>query len=115
MGATTAYGRDVVRPRLPHHLVSQHSVSGVIDAPHELVVRRRGDSQRVAHRQRVRHRSTFTTYFRRSESPHGSTYHGVRWRNPLVRDTIAALLPGARSDAVSQELRDMAYRAGLRG
>ncbi len=71
MGATTAYGRDVVRPRLPHHLVSQRSVSGVIDVPHELVVRRRGDRQRVAHRQRVRYRSTFTTYFRRSGASPG--------------------------------------------
>lgn len=35
-------------------------------------------------------------------------------RNPLVRDTIAVLLPGARRDALGQELRDMAYRAGLR-
>ena len=36
-------------------------------------------------------------------------------RNPLVRDTIAVLLPGARRDAVGQQLRDMASRAGLRG
>ncbi len=36
-------------------------------------------------------------------------------RNPFVRDTIAVLLPGARRDAVGQELRDMASRAGLRG
>jgi hypothetical protein len=35
-------------------------------------------------------------------------------RNPFVRDTIAGLLPGARRDAVGQELRNMAYRAGLR-
>ena len=34
-------------------------------------------------------------------------------RNPFVRDTIAVLLPGARRDAVGQELRDMASRAGL--
>ncbi len=36
-------------------------------------------------------------------------------RNPFVRDTIAVLLPGARRDAVGQELRDMAYRVGLQG
>ncbi|MGH3771689.1 MAG: XRE family transcriptional regulator, partial [Pseudonocardiaceae bacterium] len=36
-------------------------------------------------------------------------------RNPLVRDTIAVLLAGARRDAVGQELRGMASRAGLRG
>ena len=35
-------------------------------------------------------------------------------RNPFVRDTIAVLLPGARRDAVGQELRDMAARVGLR-
>ncbi|MGH3828593.1 MAG: hypothetical protein ACRDQX_15710 [Pseudonocardiaceae bacterium] len=35
-------------------------------------------------------------------------------RNPFVRDTIAVLLPGARRDAVGQEPRGMAYRAGLR-
>jgi transcriptional regulator with XRE-family HTH domain len=35
-------------------------------------------------------------------------------RNPFVRDTIAVLLPGARRDAVGQELRDMASRVGLR-
>lgn len=34
-------------------------------------------------------------------------------RNPLVRDTIAVLLQGARRDAVGQELHDMASRAGL--
>ncbi|MGH3827449.1 MAG: helix-turn-helix domain-containing protein [Pseudonocardiaceae bacterium] len=34
-------------------------------------------------------------------------------RNPLVRDTIAVLLTGARRDAVGQELRGMARRAGL--
>jgi transcriptional regulator with XRE-family HTH domain len=36
-------------------------------------------------------------------------------RNPFVRDTIAVLLPGARGDAVGQELREMAARCGLRG
>ncbi len=36
-------------------------------------------------------------------------------RDPLVRDTIAVLLPGARRDAVGRELRNMAARAGLRG
>jgi hypothetical protein len=36
-------------------------------------------------------------------------------RDPFVRDTIAVLLPGARRDAVGQELRDMAYRVGLQG
>jgi hypothetical protein len=35
-------------------------------------------------------------------------------RAPFVRDTIAVLLPGARRDAVGQELRGLAYRAGLR-
>ncbi|MGH3869138.1 MAG: helix-turn-helix domain-containing protein [Pseudonocardiaceae bacterium] len=35
-------------------------------------------------------------------------------RNPFVRDTIAVLLPGARRDAIGQELRNMASRAGLR-
>jgi hypothetical protein len=35
-------------------------------------------------------------------------------RNPAVRDTIAVLLQGARRDAVGQELRSMASRAGLR-
>jgi hypothetical protein len=35
-------------------------------------------------------------------------------RDPFVRDTIAVLLPGARRDAVGQELRDMASRVGLR-
>jgi len=74
MGATTARGRDVVRPRLPHRLLSQHSVGGSIDRPHKLVVRRRGDRQRMAHRQRVRYRSTFTTYFRRSVSRGSSMY-----------------------------------------
>ncbi|MGH3763947.1 MAG: helix-turn-helix domain-containing protein [Pseudonocardiaceae bacterium] len=34
-------------------------------------------------------------------------------RDPLVRDVIATLLPGARRDAVGRELRGMAYRAGL--
>ncbi|MGH3809766.1 MAG: helix-turn-helix domain-containing protein [Pseudonocardiaceae bacterium] len=34
-------------------------------------------------------------------------------RHPFVRDTIAVLLPGARRDAVGQELRDMAVRVGL--
>ncbi|HSZ29427.1 MAG TPA: helix-turn-helix transcriptional regulator [Pseudonocardiaceae bacterium] len=34
-------------------------------------------------------------------------------RDPFVRDTIAVLLPGARRDAVGQELRDMASRIGL--
>ncbi|MGH3822325.1 MAG: XRE family transcriptional regulator, partial [Pseudonocardiaceae bacterium] len=36
-------------------------------------------------------------------------------RNPFVRDTIAVLLPGARGDAIGQELRDMASRVGLLG
>ncbi|MGH3684091.1 MAG: helix-turn-helix domain-containing protein [Pseudonocardiaceae bacterium] len=35
-------------------------------------------------------------------------------RNPFVRDTIAVLLPGARRDAIGQELSNMASRAGLR-
>jgi len=35
-------------------------------------------------------------------------------RDPFVRDTIAVLLLGARQDAVGQELRGMARRAGLR-
>jgi DNA-binding XRE family transcriptional regulator len=35
-------------------------------------------------------------------------------RDPFVRDTIAVLLSGARRDAVGQELRGMASRAGLR-
>ncbi|MGH3933536.1 MAG: helix-turn-helix domain-containing protein [Pseudonocardiaceae bacterium] len=34
-------------------------------------------------------------------------------RDPLVRDVIAALLPGARRDAIGMELRGMAHRAGL--
>jgi len=32
-------------------------------------------------------------------------------RDPLVRDAIATLLPGARSDAIGTELRRMASRA----
>ena len=36
-------------------------------------------------------------------------------RDPFVRDAIAVLLPGARRDAVGQELRDMASRVGLQG
>ncbi len=34
-------------------------------------------------------------------------------RDPLVRDVIATLLPGARRDAIGIELRRMAHRAGL--
>ncbi|MGH4015339.1 MAG: helix-turn-helix domain-containing protein [Pseudonocardiaceae bacterium] len=34
-------------------------------------------------------------------------------RHLMARETIAALLPGARRDAVGTELRGMAYRAGL--
>ncbi len=34
-------------------------------------------------------------------------------RNPFVVDVLAALLPGARRDAVGRELRGMAFRAGL--
>ncbi|MGH3777295.1 MAG: helix-turn-helix domain-containing protein [Pseudonocardiaceae bacterium] len=34
-------------------------------------------------------------------------------RNPFARDTIAELLARSRRDAVGQELRGMAYRAGL--
>ncbi|MGH3694888.1 MAG: helix-turn-helix domain-containing protein [Pseudonocardiaceae bacterium] len=34
-------------------------------------------------------------------------------RDPHVRDTIAALLPGAHSDAIGIELRRMAHRMGL--
>lgn len=36
-------------------------------------------------------------------------------RDPFVRDTIAVLLRRARKDAVGQELRDIARRAGLLG
>jgi len=36
-------------------------------------------------------------------------------RNPMVRDVIATLLPGARGDAIGKELRRMAHRAGLPG
>ncbi len=36
-------------------------------------------------------------------------------RDPLVRDVIATLLPGARRDAIGMELRGMAHRAGLPG
>lgn len=34
-------------------------------------------------------------------------------RDPLVREAIATLLPGARRDAMGMELRGLAYRAGL--
>ena len=34
-------------------------------------------------------------------------------RDPLVRDAIATLLPGARQDAIGTELRGLAHRAGL--
>ncbi|MGQ0774247.1 MAG: helix-turn-helix domain-containing protein [Pseudonocardiales bacterium] len=34
-------------------------------------------------------------------------------RDPIVRDTIATLLPGARRDAIGTELRGMAHRVGL--
>ena len=34
-------------------------------------------------------------------------------RDPIIRETIATLLPGARRDAVGMELRGLAYRAGL--
>ncbi len=34
-------------------------------------------------------------------------------RDPLVRDTVATLLPGARRDAMGTELRGLAHRAGL--
>ncbi|MGH4014487.1 MAG: helix-turn-helix domain-containing protein [Pseudonocardiaceae bacterium] len=34
-------------------------------------------------------------------------------RDPLVREAIATLLPGARRDAVGMELRGLAHRAGL--
>ena len=34
-------------------------------------------------------------------------------RDPFVRDSLAVLLPGARRDAVGEELRGMARRAGL--
>jgi hypothetical protein len=69
MWATTACGRDVVRPRLPHRLRRQRQVGGVmVCAPHELVVRKRGDGQLVTRRQRAPYRSTFMTYFGRSES-----------------------------------------------
>lgn len=34
-------------------------------------------------------------------------------RDPLVREVIAVLLPGARRDAIGMELRGLAYRAGL--
>jgi hypothetical protein len=36
-------------------------------------------------------------------------------RDPFVRDTLAVLLRHSRRDAVSQELRGMARRAGLPG
>jgi hypothetical protein len=51
-----------------------------------------------------------------SRQRHAETMNPVRVRrSPLVRDTIAVLLPGTRRDAVGQELRDTAFRAGLRG
>ncbi|MCA1672049.1 MAG: XRE family transcriptional regulator, partial [Actinobacteria bacterium] len=34
-------------------------------------------------------------------------------RDPIVREVIATLLPGARQDAVGMELRGLAYRAGV--
>ncbi|MFN2495009.1 MAG: helix-turn-helix domain-containing protein [Pseudonocardiaceae bacterium] len=34
-------------------------------------------------------------------------------RDPLVREVIAILLPGARRDAIGMELRGLAYRSGL--
>jgi hypothetical protein len=34
-------------------------------------------------------------------------------RDPMCRDTIATLLPGARRDAMGMELRGLAHRAGL--
>ena len=34
-------------------------------------------------------------------------------RDPLIRDTIATLLPGTRRDAIGTELRRMAHRTGL--
>ena len=34
-------------------------------------------------------------------------------RDPMVREVVAALLPGARQDAVGMELRGLAYRAGV--
>jgi hypothetical protein len=43
-------------------------VGSWVCVPPELVVRRRDDGQMVAHRQRAPHRSTFLTYFRKSES-----------------------------------------------
>jgi hypothetical protein len=43
-------------------------VGSWVCVPHELVVRRRGDGQLVAHHQQTPYRSTFMTYFKRSES-----------------------------------------------
>ncbi|MGH3815556.1 MAG: helix-turn-helix domain-containing protein [Pseudonocardiaceae bacterium] len=34
-------------------------------------------------------------------------------RDPVVREVVATLLPGARQDAVGMELRGLAYRAGV--
>jgi transcriptional regulator with XRE-family HTH domain len=34
-------------------------------------------------------------------------------RNPLVREVVATLLPGARQNAIGMELRGLAHRAGL--
>ncbi|MGH3829104.1 MAG: hypothetical protein ACRDRS_01420 [Pseudonocardiaceae bacterium] len=42
----------------------------------------------------------------------GESDRAVR-RDPMVRDTIAPLLLGARRDTLGTELRGLAHRAGL--
>lgn len=34
-------------------------------------------------------------------------------RDPMLRESVAALLPGAGRDAIGAELRGLAYRVGL--
>ncbi len=65
---------------------------------------------RALARLRRRHEDAVAA-FRRAEliSPHRVL------RDPLIRDALAVLLRHSRRDAVGQELRDMARRAGLLG
>ena len=53
-------------------------------------------------------------YFREVDESGDEALQARVRRDSFVRDTIAVLLPGARRDAVGQQLRDMASRAGLR-
>ena len=101
MGATTARGRDVVRPRLPHRLLRQRPVGGAMGVGYHASWR--GDGQLVARRQRAPYRSTFMTYFRRSESGAFDLrhQHPKRERVLVCRECVERSRMGGSAIAIS--------------